>query len=140
MSDNVSSIFDRFTHSAGGMATAPSAAPRGKSPYQAAMLEGAGTSPTLRVHYSNGNIDVLRYLYLSTISYQERTGSILLVFRTGGVIVQGRGLLPLLDGFERERIARMQAFDPERHFDPKAGEAVIDAIHWRSMRDALQEE
>ena len=104
------------------------------------MFEPADKSQRLRVHYSNGNVDSMGYLYLSTISYQQETGSLLLYFRTGGVIVQGRNLLPLLDGLEAERITRMQPFDPERHLEPGEGEPVVESIRWMSMREALQDQ
>lgn len=107
----------------------------GTLPYQAVQLAPAGqTSPTLRIHYSTGDVEILRYGQFTSILYLGHSGTLTLSIPTGAIQLAGVRLDKLLDGLEQQKIERLQAYVPERHALPashtQTGEPVIEELSW----------
>lgn len=127
---NIRSVFDRYGDRPDRDTVNRWTEMGGKIPYKAVELASTGQSSTLRCHYSNGDMELLRYMNISNILYLDRTGALSVAFPTGLVAILGRNLHKLLDAFEQERVKTIIAFDPERHEAPGESEPVIVEMHW----------
>lgn len=137
MSDNnVISIFDRLSKSGEKTNDAPDIV---LEPYRAATLERAGRRAlSLRVHYSNGDIEQLNYSHRK-YDLSTKPERLYISFSTGVVLMDGTNLRMLLDDLQDERIRSLQPFDPARHLSPKEGQPVILAIEWKSSSALKQQ-
>lgn len=137
MSDDiatVSSIIDRFSRPSGRMqlATTPEGS---KAPYRFAEMDKTEKSSTLRVHYSNGDTEIVRYVYMTNVLHQASTGSVLILFNAGGILMTGRNLYSLMEPLENERVRQVRPFDPDRHLEPEDGHPLIESIRWVPLRE-----
>lgn len=108
----------------------------GTLPYQAVQLAPAGkTSPTLRIHYTTGDVEILRYGQFTSIVYIRASGALTLSVPTGAVCVAGRRLDLLLDGLEQQKIERIQAYLPDRHTLATTDDLVIDELLWTPTKN-----
>ena len=132
MSDDskVANILERFA------ARKPAEAPveatvhsiKGKKPYIAAEIDQSGERVhRLKIYFSNGDINVPSYAYLSNAFLKSDT-YIGMVFSIGGVEVKGRNLGKLIDALQDERIRVLRYFDPEQHEPPAPDEPFIESI------------
>lgn len=121
MSDNVTNILNAMR--------AASAQPggSGKRPYKP-IETCSGYSDTLRVNYSNGNVELIRYGAISSVLYGRQRGGISIQYAGGYATMLGRNLRPLMECFEKEKATHLHPFDPARHLPPKEGEPVIEEI------------
>lgn len=101
----------------------------GKTPYRA-IESGPEKSATLRVHYSSGDIDLLRYMYMNSISFVSKEDGVAIRYPAGQVDMFGKNLLPLMDAFESETVKRVVAFNPNIHTPPAEGEPLIEEINF----------
>jgi hypothetical protein len=108
----------------------------GTLPYQAAELAPAGkTSPTLRIHYSTGDVEILRYGQFTSMLYIGHSGALTLSIPTGAVRLIGHRLDKLLDGLEQQKIQRLQAYFPDRHTVPNTDAPVIEELGWAPTKN-----
>lgn len=109
----------------------------GKTSYRAADI-APEKMPTLRVHYSSGDIELLSYSYMSTIGYSAVTGAIGIHYSAGQAALYGKNLRLLLDHFEGSQIKRVVPFNPNIHIPPTEGEPLIEEILFWPRKDAEQ--
>lgn len=136
MSDNVIGIFDRY---APRKTTDTSGGPPNdmREPYQAVEIEESNRRVLrLRIHFSDGGIDLNSYGYLSNV-YSAAPNYLDLIFRSGIVYMEGENLRSLLDDFQEERVRAVHAFDPARHKEPAKGAPVIRSIEWKRAEQVL---
>lgn len=102
----------------------------GKTPYRAVEL-APEKSATLRVHYNTGNIHLLRYMYMSAISFVANRDEMAIHYPAGQVAIYGKNLRPLIDAFEGEQVKRVVPYNPSIHIQPAEGEPLIeDIVFW----------
>lgn len=106
----------------------------GKAPYRAVEIDPERT-PTLRVHYTNGDIEIFRYSYMTTILYGIDQDAISIHYSAGHAAIYGKNLIALVDMFEGERVKRVVPFNPERHSPPAEGEPLVEVIRWWANDD-----
>lgn len=99
----------------------------GKTPYRAIEL-APEKSATLRVHYSTGDIELLNYSYMSTITYGAEQDAIAIHYSAGQAAMYGKNLRLLMDAFEGSQVKRVVPFNPNTHIPPAEGEVLIEEI------------
>ena len=124
--DNVTSLVDVLRWEADASARTDRApGGPGKTPYKAVELPGSGYSETLRLHYTNGEMEVIRYAYIRTIRYSPDLKEIAFEYSLGFVGIRGRNLPRLLDLLEAQRAKRLIPFDRALHAPSKNGDAIL---------------
>lgn len=136
--DNITHILNRFGPS---KPTKPASEQEPNSggliPYQAADIERTNDRAIrLRINYSNGEIELMSYAYMTSALSGTENG-IGLMFTTGVVYLEGPNIRTLLDDFQEERVRTLTCFDPKRHEMPEEGKPIIHIIEWRRVDQVL---
>lgn len=123
--DNDTSLVDMLRWEAN--ASTRERAPHGseKRPYKAVEIPSSGFSETLRLHYSNGRMEVIRYPYIRVIRYSPDLHELAFEYSLGFVGITGRNLNALLDLLEAQRVKRLIPLDPAVHTAPKDSSAIL---------------
>lgn len=130
MSDNVISIFSKFSDTKGSSIENSSQEIK-LEPYRAALVERPGRRVLgIRFHYNDGSVEQINYSYrrFDMSVSPERLG---ISFATGVVLMRGKNLRSFLDDLQDERVRLFQYFDPAKHLPPKEGEPIIHSIDWK---------
>lgn len=133
MSDNVSSIFERY-----GKPVSRLQKPEGNGQeiYRPFDLEPNGVpAHRLRVDYSNGDVNM--FLYGNMISVYASQGGISLIFSSGVVDIEGDQVYGLLDELHSERIRTLRAYDPKKHMLDNNSTIVIRQMTFQDVDEVL---
>lgn len=136
MSDNVIGIFDRYAPKKTAD-TSGSPPDDMREPYQAVEIEESNQRVLrLRIHFSDGGIDLKSYGQLLGV-YSVAPNYLDLIFTSGTIDMEGDNLRALLDDFQEERVRTVHPFDPARHKEPTKGAPVIRSIEWKRAEQVL---
>lgn len=141
MSDNVTSIFHRFSvpkKPPSEMGPLPDAQ---KQEYEAVKIYHAPMKQ-LRIHYSNGDLELLNYASIHSTLFIRDTEMSLMKGDAGGVFITGVNLrnLDILDAFQGRCVHSLLPFDENIHRKPEEDVVVIDHIFWKPMAQLIAEE
>ena len=131
MSDNVSSIFQRYTKPVSRLQGTDG---NGKEIYQPFDLEPNGLAAhRVRVHSSTGQFMLLNYSNL--IDLYASNGAVSLLFTSIGVYMEGDNLYDMIDEIQRDRIYALRPYDPNRHTLDSKNPIVIKLLQFENLND-----
>lgn len=113
----------------------------GKRPYQAFTLgKERRAQSRLRLHYHDGSIGLLAYVYLQEVLWDHHHSThYLTLFYTSCVIeIEGERLAALMDALQGDKVRTLTCFHAKRYQSPEAGAPVIKRMERKSVQDVVR--
>lgn len=134
MSDNVSSIFERYAKPVAKLQKSEDASKDTYCPFD--LEPNALPAHRLRVDYSNDDVNM--FLYGNMMSVYASGGAISLIFNSGVVYMEGDNVYGLLDNLHSERIRTLRAYNPQKHILDSKDSIVIRHMAFKDMDEVLE--